>query len=342
MMQQLSFIKPGRFEWHEVAYPALQAATDAIVRPLAVARCDLDLYIATGFVPFPGPFAFGHEMVGEVVDAGDAARVVPGQRVIVPFQISCGQCTACKRGHTASCESVPPYSAFGLGGGRVEYGGALSDAVRVPYADFMLVPLPDGVDPVTAASAADNIPDGWRAVAPQLAEYPGGSVLIVGGLAQSVGLYAAGAAVALGAARVLYLDDSAANRERATAMGAESQPLALENGRDPAGQFEIVVEAAGTTAALGFAIRSCKANGVVTSVAMHLGSTTPVPLTQAYYKGLTFHTSRASARNWLPQVLGCIACGKLHPEIVTHRVLPFADAADAMTDPGPKIVFTPA
>lgn len=341
MMRQLTFIKPGTFEWHDVASPAIQTPTDAIVRPLAVARCDLDLHIATGFMPFPGPFAFGHEMVGEVVDAGDKAGVTQGQRVVVPFQISCGQCASCKRGFTASCEAVPPYSAFGLGGGRVEYGGALSDAIRVPYADFMLVPLPEGVDPVVAASAADNIPDGWRAVAPQLAEYPGASVLVVGGLAQSVGLYAAGAAVALGAGRVLYLDDNLHNRRRAAAMGAEAAPLALTEGREPSELFEIVVEAAGTTNALGFAIRSCKRNGVVTSVAMHLGTTTPVPLTQAYYKGLTFRTSRASARNWLPDVMHCIACGKLHPEHVTHRVLPFSDAEEAMTDTGPKLIFTP-
>jgi threonine dehydrogenase-like Zn-dependent dehydrogenase len=341
MMQQLSFIKPGTFEWHDVAYPVIQTATDAIVRPLAVARCDLDLYIATGFVPFPGPFAFGHEMVGEVVDAGEKSGVTPGQRVVVPFQISCGQCASCKRGFTASCEAVPQYSAFGLGGGRVEYGGALSDAIRVPFADYMLVPLPGGVDPVTAASAADNIPDGWRAVAPQLAEYPGASVLVVGGLAQSVGLYAAGAAVALGAGRVLYLDDNPANRDRALAMGAEVAPLALKDGREPTDQFEIVVEAAGTSDALAFAIRSCKPNGVVTSVAMHLGATTPVPLTQAYYKGLTFHTSRASARKWLPDVIHCIGCGKLHPEYVTHNVLPFSQAAEAMTDNGPKLIFTP-
>jgi alcohol dehydrogenase len=341
MMRQLTFIKPGTFEWHDVASPTIQTPTDAIVRPLAVARCDLDLHIATGFVPFPGPFAFGHEMVGEVVDAGDKAGVTQSQRVVVPFQISCGQCASCKRGFTASCEAVPPYSAFGLGGGRVEYGGALSDAIRVPYADFMLVPLPEGVDPVVAASAADNIPDGWRAVAPQLAEYPGASVLVVGGLAQSVGLYAAGAAVALGAGRVLYLDDNLHNRRRAAAMGAEAAPLALTEGREPSELFEIVVEAAGTTNALGFAIRSCNRNGVVTSVAMHLGTTTPVPLTQAYYKGLTFRTSRASARNWLPDVMHCIACGKLHPEHVTHRVLPFSDAEEAMTDTGPKLIFTP-
>lgn len=340
-MRQLTFLAPKHFEWRDVPSPKLQHDRDAIVRPLAVARCDLDLYIATGVVPFPGPFAFGHEMVGEVVEAGKLANVVPGQRVVVPFQISCGSCTSCRRGFTASCESVPPYAAFGLGGGRVEYGGALSDAIRVPFADFMLVPLPQGVDPIHAASAADNIPDGWRAVAPQLAQYPGASVLIVGGLAQSVGLYAAGAAVALGAGRVLYLDDNQANCERARHMGADSGPMALAAGREPQELFDIVVEAAGTSDALAFAVRSCRPNAILTSVAMHLEPTTAVPLSQAYYRGLTFHTSRASARIWLPDVLDCMACGNLHPEHVTHSVMPFAQAAECMTDRGPKIIFTP-
>jgi threonine dehydrogenase-like Zn-dependent dehydrogenase len=137
--------------------------------------------------------------------------------------------------------------------------------------------------------------------------------------------------------RVLYLDDNPGNRDRAATLGADVAPLQV----DWSDQFEIVVEAAGSEAALGFAIRSCAPNGIVTSVAMHLGKTTAFPLAQAYYKGLTFHTSRASARRWLPDVLACIACGRLHPEHVTHRVLPFSEAADAMADPGPKLVFTP-
>lgn len=256
-MRQLSFLSPGRFEWREVPDPVITAARQAIVRPLAVARCDLDLYIATGVAPFAGPFAFGHEAVGEVVDAGDAAGVKPGDRVVVPFQISCGTCDNCRRGFTNTCRSVPAYAAYGLAGnGRQDFGGALADRMLVPFADHMLVPLPDGVDPVTAASACDNIADGWRGVAPHLAARPDAAVLVVGGLAQSVGIYAAGAAVALGASRVLYLDDNEANRARAAALGAEAAPLALTEGRKPDAQFEIVVEAAGTAAALAFAIRS--------------------------------------------------------------------------------------
>ncbi len=337
MMQSLHFLSPGRFEWREVAAPVLAADTDAIVRPLAVARCDLDLYIATGVVPFTGPFAFGHESVGEVVAAGDAAGVVPGQRVVVPFQLSCGTCDACRRGLTGSCESFPPLANYGLGGApRHDYGGALADLMHVRHADHMLVKLPAGVDPVAAASACDNIADGWRGVAPQLAERPGGTVLVIGGLAQSVGLYAAGAAVALGAGRVLYLDDDADRRARAGAMGAEA---AAFTGREPKEMFDIVVEAAGFSAALAFAVRSAGRNGIVTSVAIHLTPTTPIPLREAYYKGLTLVSARVDSRAHLPGVLDCLACGRLHPEHVTHRVAGFADAADAMADPGPKIVF---
>lgn len=341
-MRQLTFIEPGRFEWHDVPAPRVAAPRHAVVRPIAVARCDLDLYIATGIVRYPGPFAFGHEAVAEVVDAGDAAGVRPGERVVVPFQISCGSCDSCRRGLTASCDSVPFTSAYGLAWrGATEYGGALSDLMLVPFADHMLVPLPANVDPLAAASACDNVADGWRAVAPFLNARPGASVLIVGGLAMSVGVYAAGCAVALGSGRVLYLDDNPETRARAALLGADIAPLAFEQGRTPAEQFDIVVEAAGTTSALQFAIRSCAQNGHLTSVAIHLGETTPVPLTEAYYKGLTWGTSRASSRTWLPDVLDCIACGRLHPEHVTHRHCTFADAPDAMTDPGPKIVFTP-
>src|SRR5262249_18836879 len=102
-MRQLTFIKPGTLEWHGAPAPALQSDRDAIVRPLAVARCVLDLYIANGFVTYPGPFAFGHETIAEVVDAGALAGISPASKVVVPFQLSCGACDNCRRGLTNSC-----------------------------------------------------------------------------------------------------------------------------------------------------------------------------------------------------------------------------------------------
>jgi alcohol dehydrogenase len=340
-MRQLTFIEPGHFEWWDVPPPRINSDIEAIIRPLAIARCDLDLYLATGLVPRPGPFAFGHEMIGEVVDAGTQAGVTLGQKVVVPFQISCGTCPACLRGWTNSCQRVPLGSAYGLKvASGTEFGGALSDLVHVPFANHMLVPLMDGIDPIQAASLSDNIADGWRCVAEPLAAMPGAPVLIVGGLAQSVGIYAAGAAVALGSSRVLYLDDNEDRRKRAQKMGATTEPLGLAEGRGPDEQFPIVVEAAGNKAALNFSVQSTAANGILTSVAIHLDAATPIPLTRAYYKGFTFRTGRVQSRPLIPEISSCIACGALHPEHVTHRVIPADQAADAMTDPGPKIIFT--
>ncbi|MDX2233829.1 MAG: alcohol dehydrogenase catalytic domain-containing protein [Hyphomonadaceae bacterium] len=335
-MRQLTFIRPGLFEWHDVPAPALQADTDAIVRPLNVARCDLDLYIATGVARFEGPFAFGHEAVAEVVDAGDKAGVRPGDRVIVPFQLSCGRCVACQRGFTNACEAYPPYAAFGL---RPGYGGALSERMRVPFADHMLISCPPGFSPAQLASMSDNVPDGWRAVAPHLKERPGASVLVIGGLAQSVGLYAAGLAASLGAGRVLYLDDSAERRATAQKLGAEAQPLALGEGRKPETQFEITVEASGVQDAFRFALLSTAPNGVCTAISMFFENMVPIPMVPLYYKGISFHTGRVQARAVLPALCDHVACGHFHPEHVVTRTLRFSDAAEAMDDPGAKIVF---
>jgi alcohol dehydrogenase len=89
---------------------------------------------------------------------------------------------------------------YGFGATGGDWGGMLGDLVRVPFADAMLMRVPDGVAPESIASASDNLPDAWRTVAPHLAANPGAEVLVLGGGARSIGL-AAGLAVALGAGR---------------------------------------------------------------------------------------------------------------------------------------------
>ena len=111
-MQQLSYIAPKILEWQEVPSPEITSDLDALVRPIAVARCDLDLYIAMGSYRTPGPFALGHETVAVIEEIGaGVTQFVPGDRVIVPFQINCGVCTNCARGWTNACSSVPPLAA---------------------------------------------------------------------------------------------------------------------------------------------------------------------------------------------------------------------------------------
>ena len=213
-MLQLTYTAPRKLEWREAPEPQLSSDGAALVRPVAVATCDLDSLIITGESPFAAPFAIGHECVAEVLDVGDGVRSFErGQLVSVPFQISCGDCAACRRGRTANCTSVDFMSTYGFGPVVARWGGFLSDVVCVPYAEHMLVPLPAGLAPAAVASASDNISDAWRAVAPALGEEPGAPVLIAGGAASgSIGLYAVALALGLGAESVTYVDEDAGRR----------------------------------------------------------------------------------------------------------------------------------
>jgi len=290
----------------------------------------------TGLLPPPRPFALGHECVGEIVALGDdVPSLRAGQHVIVPFQISCGRCPRCERGHTGSCASVPFLSAFGLPLSGREWGGALSELVRVPFAEAMLVPAPDGVPAWCLAAAADNASDGWRCVAAHLAARPGAPVLVVVGLASSVGLYAADAALALGAERVDVVSASAPVLSVAERIGAN----AIEAGSDgKLGPYPITVDASGDPAGLRLAIRSTDLEGVCTSPVYYPGEETPVPLGRMYTKGIRFHTGRCHARTVIPAVADAIAGGRLHPDVIATRRVPWQEAVEAMAEPAVKLV----
>ena len=339
-MQHLFFSGPGELEWREAPDPTLVDDRDVLVRPVAVARCDLDGPIAMGLYPMPGPFAMGHEMVGEVVDRGDAAGGVDiGDLVIVPFQISCGSCVMCRRGCTNACEAVPAGSAFGLGPhGGVDFGGALADLVRVPYADHLLLPLPAGVSPVAGAGIPDNVADGYRCVAGPMADWPGEPVLVVGGLAQSVGLYAVAAALALGAPRVVYVDHDAERLRLAGLLGAETVAAPLE-ALSVDERFAITVDACVLDPGRDHALRSTRPCGTCTSVSAGATGRSSLPLQAMYVKGIRYEIGRVHARATAEPVLDLVTSGRLDPTVLVTRTIGFSEAAEAMTEPDVKIVF---
>jgi threonine dehydrogenase-like Zn-dependent dehydrogenase len=335
-MRELTFVEPGRLEWREAEDPALEGDGDALVRPLSVATCDLDALVISGRTPYEGPFAFGHECIAEVVEIGDAVSIAsPGDLVSVPFQISCGECAACREGRTGNCTETPPIAMYGLPIGG-HWGGFLSDLVRVPYADAMLVPLPEGVEPAAAASVSDNIVDAWRTVGPMLAEHPGAPVLICGG-AGSIDVYAAAIAVALGAERV----DFAGGRDDAAELAARFGAERVEGGfPERLGAYPITVDASGSHDGLACALRSTAPDGICTSVGIYFEPTTPVPLLEMYTKGITFLTGRVHARPAIPEVLGLIADGRLDPRPVTRAEVEWEDAPQALAERLEKLVIS--
>ena len=331
-MRQLQFVERGKLEWREQPDPKLEGDGEAIVRPVALATCDIDVAFVQGRYPAES-FAFGHECVGEVTDVGDAVKTVkPGDLVSIPFQISCGECARCRAGQSGNCESVPRLSTYGLPIGE-DYGGFASDSVKVPYPDAMLVPIPDGVEPATVASLSDNIPDAWRCVAPALAERPGAPVLVALG-AGSIALYSVAIALALGAERVDVVGGNERERELAAKLGAK----VLDEGFPRrAGFYPITVDASADPEGLACICRSTDADGIITSIGIYF-EPTPMPLLDMFTQGVTFVTGRPHVRQLMPDVLELVREGKFDPDPVTVNRVSWDDAAEALSDLRAKTV----
>src|SRR3954451_20042771 len=324
-MPSLTFAGRRQLEWRDAEPLAIDSDDAALVRPTAVATCDLDALIVAGGSPFPAPFAIGHEGVGEVVEVGDRVEsFAPGDRVVVPFQVSCGTWATCLDGRSGNCSTVPWQSTYGFGFGDAYWGGFLSDLVKIPYADHMLVPLPAGIPPEAAASASDNGPDGYRTVLPLRDRWPGAPVLVVGGAGPgSIGLYAVGHAKALGAERVVYVDADERRRAIAERLGAETVAEVPERLDE---HFPITVDSSANPRGLELALRATAADGICTSTGIYFDSSQGprFPLFEMYVRNATFTTGRPHVRTVIPDALHGIASGALDPTLVTTRVVDWA------------------
>lgn len=327
--------------WTARAVPTVTAPGEALVRPIAVACCDLDIWTVTGSVRLRAPFAVGHEGVAEVVAVGEGVRSISlGDRVVVPFQISCGLCGCCRRGRTESCERVPPLAMYGMAPlAGLDGGGFLSDLVHVPFADAMLVPVPADVDPAAVASCSDNVVDAWRCVAPfrqELADLEPSErrVLIAG--SGSVGLYAAAIAVGFGF-DVTYVDDGPDRLRVADRIGAEViESLEAIPRRT---SYPVTVATGTDVEALRAMLAATWPGGICTDTGIHFEGDVTLPMLALYTRGVRLITGRASARADLPDLLDFVAGGHLHPEIVTHDVVPWSEAAEAWPAMQGKTVF---
>jgi alcohol dehydrogenase len=212
----------------------------------------------------------------------------------------------------------------------------ITDALRVPYADHMLVPVPDGVPSLRIAAASDNLADAWRSVVPPLAKREGGRVLILGGGAKSIGLYAAGLAVAHGATTVDYLDDNPRRRQIAEALGARTRPLSDTR---PGGIYDITVEATSRPAGLRTAIRALAPGGICTGVGYYLGPGTRLPLMHMYATDITLRLDVSHPRAVLPDLLNFVHHTGFPAEQINTTVADWDDAPRAYKAKTTKVVL---
>ncbi|MBI1621596.1 zinc-dependent alcohol dehydrogenase [Aquamicrobium zhengzhouense] len=233
-MKALTWHGKSDIRCESVPDPRIEHPRDAIIKVTACAICGSDLHIYDGAIPdMHSGDIVGHETMGEVVEVGpDAGDLKVGDRVVVPFTISCGQCFFCKRGYYSACERSNPdkekaekmwgYSPAGLFGYSHllgGYSGGQAEYLRVPFADVGPIKVPDGLSDEQALFLSDIFPTGYMAA--EFCNIQPEDTLAVWGCGP-VGQMAIKSAFILGAHRVIAIDTVPERLAMARAAGAET------------------------------------------------------------------------------------------------------------------------
>jgi threonine dehydrogenase-like Zn-dependent dehydrogenase len=214
--------------------PEIVNPRDAIIEVTATAICGSDLHLYDGVIPGvkPGDI-LGHEFMGRVVETGPKSTLEKGQRVVVPFVISCGACFFCKQQQFSACDNSNPVESqdasellyghamsglFGYSALTGGYPGGQAEYVRVPFSDIGPVVIPDGLEDEKVLFLSDILPTGWMAA--ENARITEGDRVAVWG-AGPVGLFAAQSALVMGAAEVIVIDHYPHRLELAESLGCK-------------------------------------------------------------------------------------------------------------------------
>lgn len=342
--------------------PRLHYPDDILIRVTATAICGSDLHLYRGKVPgLKDGDILGHEFMGIVEEVGgEVTRVRPGDRVVVPFTISCGKCFFCERSLYSACEASNPdrgtimnkkdlRSGAGMFGFTHLYGGyagGQAEYVRVPWANVGPLVIPDGLADDQVLFLSDILPTGYQA-ALNADIKPGSTVAIFG--AGPVGCMAAACARLLGAIQIFMID----HHSYRLAFAAQTygvEPINFDEVDDPAAyiieqtQFRGVdasidavgFEAKGSTVetvltnlklegssgeVLRQAIAATRRGGCVSVPGLYAGFVHAFLFGDAFEKGLTFKMGQTHVQHHMPQLLEHILNGELHPEaIITHHL----------------------
>ena len=210
----------------EVPDPSIQEPTDAVVRITSTGICGSDLHLYEILMPFMGEGdVLGHEPMGVVEEVGaEVTSVRPGDRVVIPFNIACGNCFMCNQGLHSQCETtqVSKYrKGASLFGYTDLYGGVpggQAELLRVPQAHYGPIKVPEGPPDDRFVYLSDVLPTAWQAV--EYAAIPANGTVVVLGLGP-IGEMSARIALQRGARRVIGLDLVPERLERARRHGAD-------------------------------------------------------------------------------------------------------------------------
>lgn len=220
-MRGIVYKEPYKVNVEQVPDPKIEHPNDVVVKITSTCICGSDLHMYEGHTAAQPGLRFGHEPMGVVEEVGAAVTTLrKGDRIVAPFNVSCGFCKNCERGWTGYCLTVNPGfagAAYGFAGWG-PFPGGQAEYLRVPYADFNALKLPQGTEhEEDFVLLADIFPTGYHGT--ELAQVsPGESVVIFG--AGPVGAMAAYSAILRGAAEVYVVDHIQTRLEKVKSIGA--------------------------------------------------------------------------------------------------------------------------
>ena len=317
-----------RVEVAEVPDPVLVEPSDAIVRVGLTAICGSDLHLYHGKAPLEPGDTIGHEAIGVVDAVGSSVkRFAPGDRVVVSFDIACGDCWFCRKGQTQLCEDFG-FLGYGVFGGSL--GGAQAELLRVPVADVNLLAVPDGLEDDRALFVGDALTTGVYAAG--LAEIRDGDVVAVVG-AGPVGFFCAQAALP-SAASVLALDLDPSRLSIAERIGAIPVDVSARNAQTAVDEHtqgrgaDVVIEAVGTPAAFERSVDIVRRGGTVVVMGVYTSEVVQAQIGVWWVRALQIRFAGTTpVHAWWERAMAEVQAGRLDPlPIVSHR-LPLDEAA---------------
>jgi threonine dehydrogenase-like Zn-dependent dehydrogenase len=349
----MTYRGPFRVRVENKPMPEIRHPNDAIVRVTRAAICGSDIHLYGGLMPDTRVGqTFGHEFIGVVDEVGPAVdNLRVGDKVLVPFNVCCGSCYFCSRGLYGNCHNTNPtatavggiygysHTAGGYDGGQAEY-------VRVPFANFGPVKIPEGISDDDALMMTDALPTGYHAA--QMGDIKEGESVVIFG-AGPIGIFAARSAWLMGAGRVIVVDHLDYRLDFVRKYGP-AETINYLSLRDPvvylrkATDFigaDVCIDAvgcdasgslpqsvlgkgmllqAGSAVALGWAINSVRKGGTVVVIGGYGPPGVIVPMGSVMNKGLTLRSNQCPVKRQLPRLFEHVKAGRIRPsEIITHR-----------------------
>ena len=319
-MKGLVLVKHGEVQLQEVDKPVIKNDTDVVIKITMTTICGSDIHLMHGILPSAPPFIIGHEYVGIVEETGAAVKKFkPGDRVCGPPAVWCGRCENCLKGFTQQCANGGTHGSGPLMG---DLHGAQCEYILVPYADIVLLHVPDDMPDERALLVCDNLSTGFF-VLDNGDIRPGDTVVIFG--AGPVGLSAVAASKVFGPKQVILVEYNEFRLQTGKKMGADylinakddvvSAVMEITGGKGA----ELAAECSGDEKAFSDAVRCVGAAGHVSIVGIGKKLEISDP-TWALMNNLTIRVGLGYLGN-NQRLMDLLHCNKINLDpLITHRI----------------------